>query len=180
MGQYISVSTPPDKIYQQNSALTKIISCLGKKYKENHSGIFVQMQSDFKVGMDYINKKCGKRYKTTIRNLISSKRKTTVFSAGYRNWKFHRHKTEKAFHILYRVLKKLNADDEIWALFDYLYAGISGFLPIEKCGGHVISYPYKAALNQAKNGNQYSQEEKKAISRIESAFQAYDSLYYAK
>lgn len=178
MGQYIPVSTPADKTYQRNRTLTHVISFLGEKYKENHNGIFIQMQSDYKVGMDYIDRKCGKGFKTTIRNLMNSTRKMTMFNAGYRNWKFHRQKAEKFFRILYQVLKKSNADEEIWALFDYLYGDISCSLPIEKCGSHIISCPYKAALNQVKNGNQYSQEDKKAVARIESTFPAYDSLYH--
>ena len=177
MGQYIPVSTPADKTYQRNRALTHIISFLGEKYKENHNGVFVQMQSDYKVGMDYIDRKCGKGYKSAIRNLMNSRRKMTVFNAGYRNWKFHRQKAEKFFRVLHQVLEKLNADDEIWALFDYLYGDISDSFPIGKRGSHIISYPYKAALNQVKNGNQYSREDIKAIARIESTFPAYDSLY---
>lgn len=83
MGQYIPVSTPADKTYQRNRALTHVISFLGEKYKENHNGIIIQMQSDYKVGMDYIDRKCGKGFKTTIRNLMNSTRKMTMFNAGY-------------------------------------------------------------------------------------------------
>ena len=76
MSQYISISTPADEIHRQNHALISIISYLGKKYKETHIGLIVQMKPDHIAGLDYINNKCGKRYKSTIRNLMVSKEKS--------------------------------------------------------------------------------------------------------
>lgn len=177
MGQYIPVSTPADATYQRNRALTQIITFLGKKYKVRHKGLFVQMQKDYKVGMDYIDRKCGKGYKSTIRNLVCSKKKETVFKADYRIWKFHKQKAEKFFRRLHQELRKMKANDEIWALFDYLYWDISASFPIERRGSHVISYPYKTALNQVKNRNNNGQIDKTIIARIEKAISEYDDLY---
>lgn len=180
MSQYIQVATPVEKTYQSNSALTEILIFLGKKYKEKHHGFYVQMRRDYSVGLDFIAKKCGKGYKTTIRNLNYSKRELTMFHTSYRNWKFHKTKAMKFFKKLYYVLKAFNTDDAVWVLFDQLYNEISSSLYIEKRGSHVISCPYHSALNQARNDNRYSYAERESIARITHSFSTYDKLYYVE
>lgn len=180
MSQYITISTPADEIYQKNRALICIISFLGKKYKETHMGSIVQMKPDQIVGMDYINKACGKWYKNTIRNLMESKEKSTVFKVEYQRWKINKYKAEKFFCVLCKKLIKEKADKEIWDLFDCIYSGISDSLPIERRGSHIIAYPYRSALNHAINCDQYSQKEKESIAKIINTFPLYDSLYHDK
>lgn len=177
MGQYIPVATPIGKAYQHNLALKRIITYIGGEYKKRHSGIRVQMMSDYKAGLNYIDKKCGKGYKGTIRNLMNSKEKHTHFQAGYQKWKFHKQKAEVFFRRLKQVLEKMDADEEIRLLFDQLYTDISKNFPIDKRGSDIVSCPYRAALNQARNSDQYNQNERTALARIESTFPAYDKLY---
>ncbi len=178
MSQYVPISTPADEIHRQNRSLICLITYLGKKYKEANIGLIVQMKPDYIVGLDYINKKCGKRCKSAIRNLMVSKEKNTSSGEVYQKWGFHKQKAEKFFLILYRELMRINADEEIWDLFDYLYNYISNSLPIERRGSHIISYPYRSALNQAVNGDQYSQKEKEIVAKILKTFLPYDRLYH--
>lgn len=180
MGQYISVSTPAGEIFKQNDALARILTFLGEKYKETHDGVFVKRREADKVGLDFINRECGKRYKRTIRNLMCSTQESTGYQVDYRCWKIHKCKAEKFFRRLFIVLKDLKADTEIWALFDALYNDISRDFPIEKRGSQIIPYPYKSALNQVQNNSQYTQEEKNRIARIVLTFPAYDKLYRVK
>lgn len=178
MGQYIQVATPNDIYYQKNRSLVYILTFVGEKYKETHTGIRAQMMSDFSVGIDFINKQCGKGYKTAIKNLAYSKRKYTFFNAEYHNWKFHKSKAEKFFRILYRELDRMKAPKDIWTLFDYLYDSVPELFPIDRWGNQIISYPYHSALNQVKNGNQYNKDDRDCIARIEKSFSSFDKLYY--
>ena len=178
MGHFIPVSTPNCKNHECNLSLKSIIIYLGGKYKECHSGIRVQLLSDYTVGLNYIDRKCGKGYKTTIRNLMESKRKHTQSQTDYRKWKFHKQKAEKFFRMLYQVLQKMNAKEEIWLLFDRSYCEISKEFPINKLGSDIVSCPYRGALNHVQNRAQYSRDEKKAIARIVKSFLEYDKIYH--
>lgn len=180
LGQYISVSTPADEIYKQNDALVSILSFLGKKYKATHDGFFVKRRDDDRVGLDFINRKCGKKCKKTIKNLMHSAQEKTANGTACQCWMIHKCKAERFFRILYNVLKELKAEAEIWALFDELYNGISRNFPIEKRGSQIIPYPYKSALNQVQYNPRYTHEEKKSIARIVVTFPAYDKLYRVK
>ena len=179
MSQYIQVATPVGKTYQSNTALTYILIFLGKKYKEEHRSLYVHLRRDYNVGLDYIAKKCGKGYKTTIRNLNNSKRARTIFYASYSNWKFHKTKATTFLKRLYSVLKKYNADGAVWTQFDLLYDELSESFYIEKRGSHIISCPYYSALNQAQNDNRYSYSDRKSLARITRSFSSYDKLYPA-
>jgi len=177
MSQFIQVATPVGKTYQSNTALTSILIFLGKKYKEKHRSVYIQMRRDYNVGLDYIAKKCGKGYKTTIRNLNNSKRASTIFHASYSNWKFHKTKAATFLKRLYTVLKKYNADGSVWSQFDLLYSKLSKSFYIEKRGSHIISCPYYSALNQALNDTRNSYSDRKSLARITSSFSSYDKLY---
>ena len=177
MGQYISIATPDNLSYQTNKALERILEYLGQKYKENHNGAYLHLRSDFNVGLEYMNKKCKKNFKTTIRNLVFSRKRVTSFHTEYRDWKIHKTKAEKFFRVLHRELKKMEAPIEIWDLFNSLYNVIVFSFPISKKGEQIISYPYRTALNQAKNGTCYSNEEKKAIAEFEKTFPLFNDFY---
>lgn len=179
MSQYIIVSSPNDVEYQRNLALSRIIIFLGEKYKENHDGIRVQLASDYKAGLDYINKKCGKRYKTTIRNLMQSHRYQTTYNAECRKWKIHKRKAEPFFRVLKRELKHLDASNEVWELFDYIYKDLSKspILSISASGKEIIAYPYKTSLASAKNNKLYNIEERNTILRVLNSFKEFDQLY---
>ena len=177
MSRYIDVATPTGSNYLSNNALTEILSFLGRKYKETHTGIYVRRRSDFAVGLHYIAKKCGRWHKTAIKNLIYSKRKCTYFNIEYQNWRFHKAKAKKFFDTLYMVLNKLNAPNDVWIQFKQLYNTVSRSFPIDKRGSHVISYPYRDELNQIENDRRYSSDDREVITRINRAFSAYDQLY---
>ena len=178
MSQYIDVATPEGQKYYKNLALEKLLAFLGQKDKKAYSGKRVQMQTDYKAGLDFMNRKCRKGYKTTINNLLKSKHKQTTFSCEYRNWKFHKRKAERFFRILYQELKRTNANNDVWQQFDALYTVLSNDFSIDKCGSHIISCPYHSALNQVKSDSKYSFDDRKAIAKVVKAFPLYDELYF--
>lgn len=180
MSQYIQIATPAGKTYHSNTALTKILIFLGRKYKEIHRSFYVQIRRDYSVGLDFIARKCGKGFKTTIRNLNNSKQEVTIFHASYSRWKFHKIKARKFFRVLFSVLKEYNADGEVWAQFDNLFSEVSKSFYIEKRGSQIISCPYHSALNQAQNDNRYSYDDRKRIASITRSFSSYDYLYPGK
>jgi len=179
MSQYIIVSTPTDVEYQRNLALSRIIIFLGEKYKAKYHGKRVQAKEDFKLGLNFINNKCGKRYKNTIRNLMQSKRCRTMYNVDHQKWKIHKSKAERFFYVLKRELVKLDAPEEVWNLFDYIYKDISrsDILNVDARGRDIIAYPYKSALITAKNNNLYTLEERNKIKRVLNSFKDFDQLY---
>ena len=177
MGQYIHISTPSDDFYKRNIAITRIVSFVGEKYKDTHFGKRVHSRTDYQVGLDYLNKKCGKGYKTTIRALEKAQRSITGYNAIYNDWRFHKRKAEKFFLILYRILKELKPDIEVWNLFEYLCNDILLYINGPLKGSDIIAYPYRSAINHAINNNNYTDEERRALKRIERSIRNFDQLY---
>lgn len=177
MSQYIHISTPSDDFYNRNIAITRIVSFVGENYKKTHSGKRIYSRTDYKVGLDHINKKCGKGYKTTIRALEKAHRNITGYDAIYNDWRFHKRKAEKFFLILYRLLKEYKPDIEVWNLFDYLCNDLLLHINGSLKGCDIIAYPYRSAINHAINENKYTIKERKALMRIECSFRNFDQLY---
>lgn len=178
MSQYIRVATPNEEHYKTNNAIVKVLSFLGEKQKEKHHGAHIQRRKDYRVGRDFVARKCGKGYKNTIDNMAFSRIEKTIYNADYRNWKFHKIKAKKFLIQLYLLLRAENANTNIWKLFDQIYNDISKLFNIEKQGSDVISYPYLSELYHAKNDNQYSNSDRKSLASIVAVLPAYNKLYY--
>lgn len=177
MSQYIPISTPDKEYYRTNRAIVEILSFLGTKYKETHHGSHIQNRKDYRVGRDYVAKRCGKHFKSTIDNMAFAKKQKTVFDASYSNWRLHRTKANKFLVKLYWILRELNVSRDIWLLFDQVYNDVSGMIYVEKQGGYIISCPYHSEIHHAINDPQYSEFDKKGLDRISRTFSAYDKFY---
>ena len=177
MSQYIHISTPSDDFYKRNIAITRIVSFVGEKYKETHFGKRVHSRTDYQVGLDHINKKCGKGYKTTIRVLEKAQRSITGYNAIYNDWRFHKRKAEKFFLNLYRILKENKPDKEVWNLFDYLCKDLLLCINGPLKGSDIIAYPYRSAINHAIDNSNYTDEERRALKKIERSIRNFDPLY---